>query len=87
MTLSSDVVNKAQQFIKAQQNVMRAKREAIRAEAVLRECRIARESAATALRGAHGLQLEKERATYLAVGDRVLKIPRHGFIKLLKIGK
>ncbi len=85
MTLPSDVENKANQFIKMQQNVMLAKQEALRAEVILRECRIARESAATALRQADGLQLEKEQATYLAVGSRVLKIPRHGPVRLLRI--
>ncbi len=87
MTLPSDVENKANQFIKMQQNVMLAKQEALRAEAVLRECRIARESAAIDLRNADRLELEPEESTYLQVGERVLKIPRHGAIELLKIEK
>lgn len=87
MSLSSDVENKVIQFIKTQQNVMRAKQEALRAEAVLKECRLTRQSAAINLRNADGLELEPDRPTYLQVGERVLKIPRHGTIKLLKIGK
>lgn len=87
MTLSSDVVNKARQFIEAQQNVVRAKQEAVRAQAVLYECRLTRQSAAIALRNAHGFELEKDQSTYLQVGDRVLQIPTTGDIRLIKIDK
>lgn len=87
MTLSSDVVNKVCQFIKTQQNVMKAKQEVIRAEAVLQECRLTRESVMIDLRNADGLELEIDKPTYLQVNGRVLKIPPHGSVKLLKISK
>ncbi len=87
MTLPSDVVNKSREFIKAQKNVMRAKQEFIRAEAVLKECRLDRQCAAIGLRNAEGLKEKPDRPTYLQVDNCVLKIPRIGSIKLLKISK
>lgn len=87
MTLSSDVVNKAHKFIEAQEDVMRAKQEVVRAEAVLYEYNLAHQSAVNDLRDAHGLKLEKDQPTYLQVNGRVLHIPITGDIKLIKITK